>query len=141
MLVLMIAALLLAGCGAKKESATISIAAVSAAETATGMLTESYKIRSGVKFSSEIADSDQALNLLKSGKADIALIDRKLTDEEKAAGFTETAFASQKSGDKKAIYIIALQDITADAAGFRDYILSPEVKDILSSADLAATGA
>ncbi|MBR3621413.1 MAG: hypothetical protein IKN56_07860 [Clostridia bacterium] len=139
-LVLIIPALLLAGCGAKNEPAAVKIAGVSSAERAAGMLTEAYKVKENVKFSTEIADSEQALDSLKSGKADIALIDRGLTDEEKASGLSETAFASLKDSAENVIYIIAPQDIGEAAAGFRDYILSPDVSDILSSAGLVPAG-
>ncbi len=140
-LVLIFSALLLTSCGAKNESATITIAVVSSAERAAGMLTEAYKVKENVKFSTEITDAEQALDSLKSGKADFALIDRVLTDEEKASGLTETAFASLKDAPNSMIYIIAPQDIGESAAGFRDYILSSSVSDILASAGLVTAGA
>ena len=136
-LIMLIPVLLLSSCGESEKSATVTVAGVSTAEKAAGMLTEAYKVKENVKFSVDISETAQAVESVQNGKADIALIDRRLTEEEKSSGLIETAFASHKDSPENVIYIITpAQDSSEAAAGFRNYILSSAAADILTSAGL-----
>ena len=83
---------LLVGCGAKENS--VSTDGSTSMEKVIGALGEAFKAQnSGIDFTYNPTGSGSGIKAVKEGNCDIGLSSRRLKDEEKSAGLTETLLA------------------------------------------------
>lgn len=84
----------LTGCGGSEQGGTVSTDGSTSMEKVIGYLSEAYmEDNSGVKVTYNPTGSGSGIKACEEGRCDIGLSSRKLKDEEKAKGLTETTLA------------------------------------------------
>lgn len=84
---------MLAGCGSKKNTGSVSTDGSTSMEKVIGALGEAFQNDTGISFTYNPTGSGSGIKAVQEGRCDIGLSSRNLKDEEKASGLTGTVLA------------------------------------------------
>lgn len=92
-LIAVLAAALMAGCGGTKSVGSVTTDGSTSMEAVIGALGESFQKKSGISFNYNPTGSGSGIKAVQEGRCDIGLSSRALKEKEKASGLKETVLA------------------------------------------------
>ena len=93
MMVAVLALSMLAGCGSKKVTGSVTTDGSTSMEKVIGALGEAFQADTGIRFTYNPTGSGSGIKAVQEGRCDIGLSSRDLKDEEKTAGLNGTVLA------------------------------------------------